>query len=186
MDGECRDGERREPKPDNPFLRRPARVTLGRMDLGRRHLLGLVGAAGVGAASSAVLRSAASPGVAAARTGARAAVDLPAPADELPSQWDLMHHLDGERLMPRTIRYIEDRRAEESRYTGAIETHPSPLGVVWGVDDPVARVAMVDRLSERRPEARVTRLDHVGHYPMVEAPEAFATAVLDTLDAIEG
>ena len=80
-----------------------------------------------------------------------------APADELPSQWDLMHHLDGERLMPRTIRYIEDRRAEESRYTGAIETHPSPLGVVWGVDDPVARVAMVDRLSERRPEASVTR-----------------------------
>ena len=30
---------------------------------------------------------------------------------------------------------IEDRRAEERRFTGSIETHPSPLGVVWGVID---------------------------------------------------
>ena len=79
---------------------------------------------------------------------------------------------------PRTIRYIEDRRAEERRYTGAIEAHPSPLGIVWGELDPIAVHAMTDRLLEVRPDATRTTLTGVGHYPMVEAPERFAAAVL--------
>lgn len=109
----------------------------------------------------------------------------PASEEELQAQWQLVDYGGGHQLLPRTIRYIEDRRRDEGRYTGAIERHPSPLGIVWGVQDPVADVAMVDRLAQRRPDARVTRLDGVGHYPMVEAPEAFATSVLDLLDVIE-
>lgn len=89
----------------------------------------------------------------------------------------------GLALLPRTIRYIEDRRAEEHRFTGAIERHPSPVGVVWGDLDPVAVVEMVARFSMARPDAPVTVLDGIGHYPMVEAPERFATAVLEFLDA---
>ena len=47
--------------------------------------------------------------------------------DELEAQWLFAERNGGNRLLPRTIRYIEDRRAEERRFTGAIETHPSPL-----------------------------------------------------------
>ena len=86
-------------------------------------------------------------------------------------------------LLARTIRYIEDRRAEERRYTGAIESHPSPLGIVWGELDPIAVHAMTDRLLEARPDATRTTLTGVGHYPMVEAPDRFAAAVLASLDA---
>ncbi len=99
--------------------------------------------------------------------------------DELAAQWLLLSRAGGDRLLPRTIRYIEDRRADEARFTGAIERHPSPLGVVWGLDDPIAVAAMADKLGEARPDARIVRLDGVGHYPMVEAPDRFATAVLD-------
>jgi pimeloyl-ACP methyl ester carboxylesterase len=101
---------------------------------------------------------------------------------ELRAQWDLLSHAGGDRLLPRTIRYIEDRRREERRFTGAIESHPSPLGIVWGDLDPIAVHAMTDRLLEVRPDARRTTLDGVGHYPMVEAPQRFADAVLDHLD----
>ena len=87
----------------------------------------------------------------------------------------------GLELLPRTIRYIEDRRLEESRYTGAIEAHPSPLSVIWGDQDPVAVVAMAHQLVARRPHTPLTVLEGVGHYPMVEAPEAFAGAVVDAL-----
>ena len=97
--------------------------------------------------------------------------------DELDAQWLLAERNDGHRLLARTIRYIEDRRAEERRFTGAIETHPSPLAVVWGADDPIAVVAMTDELRRARPDAHVTILDGVGHYPMIEAPDRFATAV---------
>ena len=57
---------------------------------------------------------------------------------------------DGHLILPRLIRYIEERRRDQHRYTGAIETHPSPLHVVWGADDPIAVVAMVDRLRAAR------------------------------------
>jgi pimeloyl-ACP methyl ester carboxylesterase len=101
--------------------------------------------------------------------------------DELEAQWLFAERNGGHRLLPRTIRYIEERRAEERRFTGAIETHPSPLAVVWGADDPIAVVAMTDTLLLARPDARVTILDGVGHYPMIESPTRFATAVTSTL-----
>ena len=101
--------------------------------------------------------------------------------DELEAQWLLAERNDGHRLLARTIRYIEDRRAEERRFTGAIETHPSPLAVVWGADDPIAVVAMTAELSRARPDAPVTILDGVGHYPMIEAPDRFAAAVTAAL-----
>lgn len=88
----------------------------------------------------------------------------------------------GLALLPRTIRYVEDRRAEEARFTGAIETHPSPVGVVWGELDPVAVHAMAERFVAARPGTPLTTLVGVGHYPMVEAPERFAAAVLELLD----
>jgi pimeloyl-ACP methyl ester carboxylesterase len=98
-------------------------------------------------------------------------------ADELEAHWEMISHADGHRLLPRLIRYIEERRRDESRYTGAIERHESPLHVVWGVDDPIAVVAMTERLAGARPDAVVELLDGVGHYPMIEAPSRFATAV---------
>ena len=52
-----------------------------------------------------------------------------------------------------------------------------PLGIVCGQDDPIAVPSMVDRLHTACPDASVTLLDGVGHYPMVEAPERFAAAV---------
>ena len=98
--------------------------------------------------------------------------------DELTGQWEMISHLDGHLLLPRLIRYIEERKHGEARFTGAIERHSSPLVVVWGRDDPIAVPAMVDRLRSARPDIRVHLLEGVGHYPMVEAPGRFVDAVL--------
>jgi pimeloyl-ACP methyl ester carboxylesterase len=106
----------------------------------------------------------------------------PASADELDAQWEFAAVDDGHMLLPRTIRYIEDRRAEQERFTGAIERHPSPLGVVWGAEDPIAILPMTEQLLAARPDAHLTVLDGVGHYPMIEVPDAFAAAILDRLD----
>jgi len=97
--------------------------------------------------------------------------------DELLAQWELIARADGHRLLPRLIRYIEERRRDQGRYTGALETHPSPLGIVWGVDDPIAVVEMAERLHRARPDASLELLEGVGHYPMVEAPDRFVAAV---------
>jgi pimeloyl-ACP methyl ester carboxylesterase len=101
--------------------------------------------------------------------------------DELEAQWLFSERDGGNRLLSRTIRYIEDRRAEERRFTGAIETHPSPLTVVWGADDPIAVLPMTAELQRARPDASLTVLDGVGHYPMLESPTRFAEAVTAAL-----
>ena len=103
------------------------------------------------------------------------------PEDPVPPAAALVVHDDGHRLLPRLIRYIEERRANERRFTGAIETDPSPLHVVWGLDDPIAVPSMVDTLVAARPAASAVRLEGVGHYPMVEAPQRFLDAVLPGL-----
>jgi pimeloyl-ACP methyl ester carboxylesterase len=110
--------------------------------------------------------------------------ELPAPGspeDPLPSTVEQILRHDGHLVLPRLIRYIEERRQNQSRFTGAIERDPSPLHVVWGLDDPVAVPSMVDTLLAARPDASVVRLDGVGHYPMVEAPARFVEAALPGL-----
>ncbi len=101
--------------------------------------------------------------------------------DEMAAHGELGETNGGLTLMARLIRYLEDRRREEDRYTGAIETHPSPLHIVWGELDPVADVAMSRRLLARRPDATLSILDSVGHYPMIEAPDRFVAEVLSAL-----
>ena len=100
---------------------------------------------------------------------------------ELEAQWQLMALGDGHRLMARTIRYIEDRRAEQERYTGAIEAHPSPLAIVWGELDPVAVTPRAERLHAARPDSTLAVLGGVGHYPMIEDPARFAAETLKGL-----
>jgi pimeloyl-ACP methyl ester carboxylesterase len=90
---------------------------------------------------------------------------------------ELVVHDDGHLLLPRTIRYIEERRRHQDRYTGAIETHPSPLAIIWGTDDPIALKEMAERLAQRRPDASLEWLPGVGHYPMLEAPELFLESI---------
>jgi pimeloyl-ACP methyl ester carboxylesterase len=103
------------------------------------------------------------------------------PDDPVPPAAAQIVHGDGHLVLPRLIRYIEERRANERRFTGAIETDPSPLHVVWGLDDPIAVPSMVDTLLAARPDASAVRLEGVGHYPMVEAPARFLDAVLPGL-----
>jgi pimeloyl-ACP methyl ester carboxylesterase len=106
--------------------------------------------------------------------------------DELAAQWELSSRDDGHLLLARLIRYIEERRREERRFTGAIETHPSPLAVLWGVEDPIAIVAMVDQLLAARPDANVVRLAGLAHYPMIEDPAGFGAEAARLLRAVDG
>jgi pimeloyl-ACP methyl ester carboxylesterase len=103
------------------------------------------------------------------------------PEDPVPPAAAQVVHNDGHLVLPRLIRYIEERRANERRFTGGIESDPSPLHVVWGLDDPIAVPSMVDTLLAARPDATAVRLENVGHYPMVEAPARFLDAVLPGL-----
>jgi len=118
----------------------------------------------------------------AAALAATMAAGSTAARDDLAGDAELICREGGNTLLTRTIRYVEDRRRAEDRYTGAIENHPSRLGVIWGSEDPIAVREMTTRLVQRRPDASLFMLDGVGHYPMLEAPDEFLAATSRILD----
>ena len=99
--------------------------------------------------------------------------------DELDAQWLLTYRERGDLLLPRLIRYVEERYEHQPRWTGALETHPAPLRVVWGELDPVAVVSMVERLAAARPDADVIRLKDVAHWPMIEVPDVLGARIAE-------
>jgi pimeloyl-ACP methyl ester carboxylesterase len=96
---------------------------------------------------------------------------------ELGAMWALLTRSGGDRLLPRTIRYIEQRRVHEHRWTGAIEKHPSPLTIAWGDADPIAVYPMAERLAAAAGGSSLVRLERIGHFPMIETPERLADII---------
>lgn len=102
-------------------------------------------------------------------------------AEELDAQWELVSRGDGHRLLARIVRYYNERLEHEGRWTGAIREHPAPVTVIWGDRDPIAVYAMAERFVAERPGTPLVRLEGIGHYLMVEAPERFNEALLAAL-----
>jgi pimeloyl-ACP methyl ester carboxylesterase len=108
--------------------------------------------------------------------------DTPPDDEELRAQWELLVLQDGQTLLPRTIRYIEERREHEHRWITALRDHPAPITVVWGDRDPIAVYAMAERFVAERPRTPLVRLQGVGHFPMIEAPGPLFEAIEAALD----
>ncbi|MFL6155287.1 MAG: alpha/beta fold hydrolase, partial [Marmoricola sp.] len=84
----------------------------------------------------------------------------------------------GDRLMPRLIRYISERRVHQARWTAGLVDYPGPLTLVWGTEDPIAVLPMTARLQQLRPATTVVQLDGVGHWPSLECPERLAAELV--------
>jgi len=104
--------------------------------------------------------------------------DRPAPAQEIEAMTALVAHNGGDLLLPRLIRYVEERRQRQARWTAALIDYDGPLIAVWGEQDPIAVVAMTDRLQSLRPATEVVRWSDVGHWPSLEAPQRLAGLIL--------
>jgi pimeloyl-ACP methyl ester carboxylesterase len=99
--------------------------------------------------------------------------------DELRTMWMLVSANDGWRVMPRLIRYIDERRRHRERWVGALQTTKVPLRFVNGALDPVSGRRMAERYRELVPNPDVVILDNIGHYPQLEDPEAVLRAFLE-------
>jgi pimeloyl-ACP methyl ester carboxylesterase len=96
------------------------------------------------------------------------------PDDEFEMMELFLQHDDGIRIVPITIRYINERRRNQQRWTESLVEFRGELAALWGELDTVAVPSMVDRLSDLRPGTRVTRWSDVAHWPQVEVPDRVA------------
>ena len=105
----------------------------------------------------------------------------PSPA-ELHTVWRLNQHHDGLRVMPKLIRYIDERRQQRQRWVEALQRAVVPLRFINGPEDPVSGRHMAERYRELVPNPDVVLLEGIGHYPQLEAPEAVLAALLEHIE----
>jgi pimeloyl-ACP methyl ester carboxylesterase len=102
-------------------------------------------------------------------------------ADELDAIVALVTTNGGDLLLPRLIRYIEERRSNQPRWTSGLVDPDVPLAAVWGELDPIAVAPMADRLEQLRRHAHhhveVVRWPDGGHWPAVERPGELAALI---------
>ncbi len=104
----------------------------------------------------------------------------PASPEMLEQLWQLLREGDGLRVAHRLNRLIFERRAHRERWVRAMQTTDVPLRLVNGPADPNSGAHMAARYRQLVPRADVVELDRgVGHWPLFEAPEAAAAAVLE-------
>ena len=91
---------------------------------------------------------------------------------------------DGAKVMSNIVRYLLERKEFYDRWVGTFTGfHSAPMTVIWGLDDPVALESMADRVKAWRPETDLYKLEGIGHWPSIEAPDYIAEAILHRLDA---
>jgi pimeloyl-ACP methyl ester carboxylesterase len=104
---------------------------------------------------------------------------VPFDDDEMREIWRSMDDGDGVPLMHDLLHYVADRREHQARWQSALEDSDVPMTFVWGDLDPVSGGHMIERVEERIPSATVIRMADVGHWPLLEAPDALAAAISD-------
>jgi pimeloyl-ACP methyl ester carboxylesterase len=97
---------------------------------------------------------------------------------ELEEFWEVITHNGGARIAHRHIRFMEERVLHRQRWTDALQRTRVPLRLVNGAADPVSGAHMAARYRELVPHPDVVSLEGIGHYPMVEAPQAVLEALL--------
>jgi len=63
-----------------------------------------------------------------------------------------------------------------------LSTLRTPTLCIWGAKDDMAPISSGEEALSRAPQSRFVRLEDVGHFPFLEAPEVCANLVTDFLD----
>lgn len=103
--------------------------------------------------------------------------DAKASEAEIDAFFELFDRDGGRRNVHRLIHYMSDRRVHRQRWIDALTGAICPIGLINGSLDPVSGDHMVGRFEELvGSDYFIERLQRVGHYPQVEAPEAVRAA----------
>ncbi len=97
---------------------------------------------------------------------------------EIETMWALLNAADGKARMPQLTQYLVERTRFWHRWIGALTRLDLPCHVLWGDRDPVAVPAIAEAVAGECPTAELEWLEGLGHYPMVEDPDRWSTAVL--------
>lgn len=91
---------------------------------------------------------------------------------ELDDFWTLVGGNGGCYVFHLLIRYMAERVQYRERWVGALQAAKIPLCFINGVADPISGQHMVERYRELIPNPQVMELKDIGHFPLIESPQA--------------
>lgn len=100
------------------------------------------------------------------------------PDTELNLMWEAVLYKDGKARIAQISSYLDERERFRERWIAPLTRLDLPVHVLWGRRDPVALPAVARQLASEIPDARLTWLEELGHYPMLEDPERWVEAAL--------
>lgn len=107
------------------------------------------------------------------------------PSDEfLDETWELLREREGISMMPRLIRYMQERVKNRERWVKPLSDNIVPMLLINGVEDPISGKHMANRFSELVPNTDIILLNNSGHYPHVETPDEVLNALLKFHDQL--
>ena len=95
----------------------------------------------------------------------------PLAEEELSGLWQLHCFNQGQRVLHKLIRYMEERRRYRDRWVNALAHTSLPMQLINGADDPISGEHMVRRYRELVTDKHIVSLAGIGHYPQLEAAE---------------
>lgn len=105
---------------------------------------------------------------------------------EISAMWQQLQAGGGRATLASVSRYLDERHKYWHRWIGALQTTDLPINIVWARRDPVAVEAMAHTLHGEIKNSRLHLLDDVGHFPMIEAAEAWTGAVVRLISSVTG
>jgi pimeloyl-ACP methyl ester carboxylesterase len=107
------------------------------------------------------------------------------PTDEFVDEtWRLNMANDGVAMMPRLIKYMNERKEHRERWVAPLVNGVVPMRLINGEDDPISGKHAAERFVEMVPHADVVFLKNLGHYLHVENPEAVLQAFFEFHDKL--
>jgi pimeloyl-ACP methyl ester carboxylesterase len=104
------------------------------------------------------------------------------PDADLDTMWDMLTRNGGKAVLPQITQYLRERILYWHRWVGALQQSRLPLHFLWGAEDPITGREVAELHHAEAPGSRLTVLDGVGHYPMLEAPRRWTDALLALLE----
>lgn len=104
---------------------------------------------------------------------------------EAADQWSLLTQRDGHHLLDRLINYNHERVTPPfaERWRRALTEWPGRLELAWAERDPICTEAVLEAVLSLRPQASLTRLRGLGHYPQIEDPPAVYGVIQEHVSA---
>jgi pimeloyl-ACP methyl ester carboxylesterase len=105
--------------------------------------------------------------------------DTKASKEEINGHWTLMKVRGGQKVFHKLLQYIPERKANRTRWVGALVDACIPLRLIDGGADPISGKHLYDYYLETIPNADAVLFEDIGHYPHTEAPNRVAGAFFD-------